>query len=269
MNNYWPFSIRNFLVILLLAIPACLHAQRISDFKVGYSRITIKEATLEKVGDLEVDFYRHNFEMELGAGQAFIGLTYQYATKKMNTEKLGNTFGKTEDGLMLTSGYNFIFSRNFRLDTYGRLRITGDTQPAQALYATETDARLKLVLLDPDGASAFLNEALFPSTYVGANVNKFGRVQGLAGAGLWWNGISLYLAGFNAFNGVKEALNPGKDADKIFANLKNSGVSLGLNYEFHNFMIGMRQNYALKNGGHDLTLSVQYQSFFQKRRMKP
>jgi len=269
MNNYWQFSIRNFLVILLLALPACLHAQIISDFKVGYSRLTIKEATLEKVGDLEVDFYRHNVEMELGLGQTFIGLTYQYATQKENTGKLGNTFGKTEAGLMLTSGYNFIFSKNFRLDTYGRLRIAGETQPAQALYATETDARLKLVLLDPDGASPFLNAAVFPSAYVGVNVNKFGRVQGLAGAAIWWNQIGISLAGFNAFNGVNEALNPGKDADKIFANLKNRGVSLGLTYEFHNFMVAARQNYALKNGGHDLTLSLQYQSFFRKRRIKP
>jgi len=268
MNNYWLFSTRNFLIVLILVFPACLPAQKISDFKLGYSRTTIKAATLEKVGNLEIDFYRHNFEMELGAGQAFIGLTYQYATKKKNTNRIGNTFGKTEDGVMLTSGYNYIFSKNFRLDAYGRLRIAGDTQPAQALYATETDVRLKLVLLDPDGASALLNGAIFPSAYFGVNVNKFGRVQGLAGAGLWWNGIGLYLAGFNAFNGVNEALNPGKDFDKIFANLKNSGVSLGLTYEFHNFMIWVRQTYALKNGGDDLTLSLQYQNFFLRKRIK-
>jgi len=268
MNKYRQFSIRSFLVILLFALPNCLHAQRISDFKVGYSRIIIKEATLEKVGKLAVDFYRQNFDVELGVGQAYVGLTYQYATKKKNTAKLGNTFGNTEDGLMLAAGYNYIFSRNFRLDTHGRLRIWGDTEPAQALYATETDLRLKLVLFDADGASVFFDETVFPSTYIGASVNKFGRVQGLAGAGIWWNGIGLYLAGFNAFNGVNEALNPGKDFDKIFANLKNSGVSLGVTYEFHNFMIWLRQNHALKNGGHDFTVSLQYQNFLQKRRIK-
>jgi hypothetical protein len=128
---------------------------------------------------------------------------------------------------------------------------------------------LKLVLSDPDGAGAFLYGAVFPSADVGVNVNKFGRVQGLAGAGIWWNGIGLDFAGLNAFNGVNEALNPGKDGDKIFANLKNRGVSLGLTYEFHNFMIRVRQNYALKNGGHDLTFSLQYQNFFLKRRIKP
>jgi len=267
MNKYRQFSTRSFLSILL-ALPISLQAQRLSDVKVGYSRITIKEATLEKIGSLKVDFYRHNFDVELGVGQAFLGLTYQYATKKANTKKFGNTFGKTEDGLMMAAGYNYIFSKNFRLDTHGRLRIWGDTEPAQALYATETDIRSRLVMFDPDGARAFFNEAVFPSTYVGVTVNKFGRVQGLAGAGIWWNRIGLYLAGFHAFNGVNEALNPGKDVDKIFANLKNSGVSLALTYEVHNFMIGVRQNYALKNGGHDLTLSLQYQNFFQRRRMR-
>jgi hypothetical protein len=269
MSNYRQFSIRKFFVILFLALPICLPAQRLSDFKVGYSRTTIEKATLEKVGSLEIDFYRHNFEMELGLGQAFIGLTYQYATKRKNTQKIGNTFGETEDGLMLTSGYNYIFSRNLRLDAHGRLRIAGDTQPAQALYATETDVSLKLVRFDVDGAVTLLDGAVFPSAYLGANVNKFGRVQGLAGAGAWWNGIGLHLAGFNAFNGVNEVLNPGKDRDKIFANLKNSGVSFSVTYEFHNFMVWVRQNHALKNGGDDLTLSLQYQSFFRKRRTTP
>jgi hypothetical protein len=97
-------------------------------------------------------------------------------------------------------------------------------------------------------------------------VNKFGRVQGLAGAGVWWNKIGIYLTGFAAFNGVNEALNPGKDDDKIFANLKNSGVSLGMTYEFYDFMLWVRQNRALKNGGHDFTVSLQYQHFFPQGR---
>lgn len=269
MKIDWRFLIRSLLFIFLLALPVHLRAQIISDFKVGYSRVTIAKATLEQVGDLSIDFYRHYFEMELGRGQAFIGLTYQYATKKENTGKIGNTFGKTEDGFMLTSGYNFVFSKNLRLDTYGRLRIAGETQPAQALYATDTDLRLKLIWLDPDGAGTFFRKAIFPSTYFGANVNKFGRVQGLAGAGVWWNQLGIYAAGFHAFNGVNEALNPGKDADKIFANLKNRGISFGVTYELHNFTIGLRQNYALKNGGDDLTLNLQYQNFFQKRRVRP
>jgi len=126
------------LIAILFILPAGLNAQSISDIKLRYSRLVIREATLENVGRLEVDFYRHNFEVEAGIGQAFVGLTYQYATKDQNT-KLGNTFGKTEDGLMLTAGYNYILSSRFRVDAYGRLGIWGETNPAQALYATDTD----------------------------------------------------------------------------------------------------------------------------------
>jgi hypothetical protein len=168
---------------------------------------------------------------------------------------------------MLTAGYNYIFSRNFRLDTYGRLRIWGDTKPAQALYATETDFRAKLIMFDPDGMVASLDDAIFPSAYLGANVNKYGRVQGLAGAGLWWKGAGLYCAAFNAFNGVNEPLNPGNDFDKKFANLKNSGVSFGGTVEFRNLTLEVRKNYPLKNGGDDLTISLHYQNFFRTRRI--
>jgi hypothetical protein len=254
------------LASICLILPTCLQAQRISDFKMRYSLMTIKEATLEKVGTLAVDFYRQNFDVELGLGQAFVGFIYQYATKDKNTSKLGNTFGVVEDGLMLTAGYNWVLSNRLRLDSYGRLGIWGDTNYAQALYATDTDLRLNLVFFDLDGAAVISRQAVFPSGQVGVNVNKFGRVQGVAGAGLWWNNIGTYLTGFTAFNGVNEALNPGKDVDKIFANLKNSGVSLGVTYEFYDFMLWVRQNRALKNGGHDFTVSLQYQHFFPKGR---
>lgn len=254
------------LASIVIILPTGLSAQSIFDFKMRYSFMTIKEATLEKVGGLEVDFYRQNLEVELGFGQAFAGFTYQYATKDKHTGKLGNTFGTVEDGLMLTAGYNLVLSNHLRLDSYGRLGIWGNTNSAQALYATDTDLRLNLVFFDVDGAAVISREAVFPSGQVGVNVNKFGRVQGLAGAGLWWNRLGLYLTGFKAFNGVNDVLNPGKDADKIFANLKNSGVSLGVSYEFYDFMLWVRQNRALKNGGHDFTVSMQYQHFFPKRR---
>lgn len=254
---------------ICMILPTCLQAQRISDLKMRYSFMRIKEATLEKVGSLEVDFYRQNFDVELGLGQAFLGFTYQYATKDKHTGKIGNAFGIVEDGFMLTAGYNFVFSNRWRLDSYGRLGIWGHTNYAQALYATDTDFRLNLVFFDIDGAAVISHKAVFPSGQVGVNVNKFGRVQGLAGAGLWWNRFGLYLTGFKAFNGVNEvieALKTGKDDDKIFANLKNSGVSLGVTYELYDFMLWVRQNRALKNGGHDFTVSLQYQHFFPKGR---
>ncbi len=258
-------AIVGFLIAFSGALPPLI-AQRLSDITIRYAYTTIEEATLEKVGKLDVDFDRHNLEAELGVGQAFVGLTYQYATKDKRTKKFGNTLGRTEDGAMLTAGFNYIFSSHFRLDTYGRLRIWGNTNPAQALYATDTDFRLNLVMFSPDGMAMLSHRAIFPASHIGVNVNKFGRVQGIAGVGLWWSGIGAYLTGFTAFNGVEEPLNPGKDADKIFATLKNRGVTLGVTYEFRGFMIWVRQNRALKNGGNDLTFTLQYQRFFQKRR---
>ncbi len=258
---------RLFILLACFVLPSsALLAQRISDVKLRYSGTIITRAKLENVGTLAVDFYRHNFDAEIGLGQAFIGLTYQYATKEKHTRKLGNDFGKVEAGGMLAAGYNFIFSERFRLETFGRARIWGKTNYAQALHATDTDFRLNLVMFAPGGVAMIGARPLFPSAQIGVNVNKFGRVQGLAGAGTWWNNCGLYLTAFQAFNGVTEALNPGEDADKIFANLKNAGVTFGVTYEYRDFLIWLKQNYALMNGGNDLTLSLQYQHFFQKRR---
>ncbi len=260
------FPHASFSIAVCLFLPWALQAQLISDFKVRYSGTTITQAKLEHVGTLAVDFYRHNFEMEVGLGQGFVGLTYQYATKETQTGKLGNTFGKREDGLMLTAGYNHIFSEHLRLEAYGRAGVWGETNYAQALYATDTDLRLSLVAFAPEGFAMLGHHPVFHSLQAGVNVNKFGRVQGLAGAGLWWKGVGVYLTGFQAFNGVVDALHPGEDADKIFANLKNSGVSVGATYEYRDFLIWFKHNYALMNGGNDLMLSLQYQRFFQKRR---
>jgi hypothetical protein len=215
---------------------------------------------------LEVDFYRHNLELELGLTQGFVGLTYQYATKENHTGKPGNAFGRREDGLMLTAGYNYIFSNRFRLETYGRVGVWGDTDYAQPLYATDTDFQVNLVAFTPDGLAMLKHRPVFPSLQAGLNVNKFGRVQGVMSAGLWWRGAGLFVSGFQAFNGVANPLQPGEEADKAFANLKNGGVSLGASYEYRDFVVWLKHNYAIMNGGNDLTLSLQYQRFFQKRR---
>jgi hypothetical protein len=255
-----------FLIAICIFLPITLPAQRLSDIKVRYAGTMITRAKLENVGTLAVDFYRHNFDLELGVGQGFVGLTYQYATNEKNTGRLRNAFGKVEDGLMLTAGYNLVLSDHLRLDTYGRAGIWGDTNYARALYATDTDVRLNLVMFAPDGIVLVRQRPVFHSLQAGVNINKFGRVQGLAGGGLWWNGFGLYLAGFQAFNGVVDVQNPGEDADKIFANLKNSGVSVSATYEYRDFLVWLKHNYAIMNGGNDLMLSLQYQHFFQKRR---
>lgn len=265
MNAHHKFF-KAFLPCVIVAFTPALHGQHISDIKLRYSGTAITEAKLENVGTLPVDFYRQNLEVEVGLGQSFVGMTYQYATKKKHSRKLGNKFGKVEDGAMLTAGYNHIFSDRFRLETQGRVEIWGDTNPAHALHAAETDLRMNLILFDADGAMFLGESPLFPSLQAGVSLNKFGRVQATAGASFWWSGLGFYLAGYQALNGVEEALNPGSDADKTFANLKNSGVSLGMTYELGGFQVLLKHNYAIMNGGNDLTLSLQYQYFFRHNR---
>lgn len=265
MNAYRNFF-KAFLPFVLVALAPGLRGQHISDFKVRYSGTAITEAKLENVGTLPVDFYRQNLEVEIGLGQTFVGATYQYATKKKHSKKIGNKFGKVEDGVMLTAGYNHILSDRLRLETQGRLEIWGNTDPAHALHAAETDLRMNVVMFDADGSALLGQNPLFPSMQAGLNVNKYGRVQVTAGAGLWWSGLGFHLAGYQALNGVTEALNPGNDADKVFANLKNSGISLGLTYEVGGFQVLLKHNYAIMNGGNDLTMSLQYQHFFRHNR---
>ena len=156
---------------------------------VNYSMMNITEAKLGNQIKRPV-FYRHNIELQFGLGQAIVGLNYQYATKDNKTVP-----GKTEDGFMLTAGYGLILLERFRLSGYGRLGISSDTNPAQPLYATDTDIRLNLIWFHADGVGLISQKAIFPSSYFGMIVNKYGRVQGIAGAGLWWNGIGRMKPG--------------------------------------------------------------------------
>ena len=123
-------SFKAFLLCVIVAFTPALRGQHISDLKMRYSGTAITEAKLENVGTLPVDFYRQNLEVEVGLGQTFVGMSYQYATKKKHSQKPGNKFGKVEDGAMLTAGYNHIFSDRVRFETQGRVEIWGDTKPA-------------------------------------------------------------------------------------------------------------------------------------------
>ena len=72
----------------------------------------------------------------------------------------------------------------------------------------------------------------------------------------------------NGPNGVVDPLHPGDDAHKIFANLKNSGVSLSASYQDYDFLLGLKHNHPVMNGGNDLMLSLQYQRFFQQKKRR-
>jgi hypothetical protein len=258
MRNILPRSTKRFLHALCVLLPVALHAQNTVDFKIGYSRMSITQVRVAGVV-MRPTFYRHNVDFELGWRQAFAGLNYQYATKDEKTPD-----GKTEDGVMLTAGYNYLFSKNFRLDIFGRAAIWGETNPAQPLYATDTDIRFNLVTFTPDGLGAIAGKPIFPSSYFGLIVNKYGRIQQIAGAGFWWNGLGFYATGLMAINGVENPMNAGPDAEVAFAKLKNSGVSLAVSYQYRDVTFETTRNFAIDNAGNDLTLRFQFQHFFRK-----
>jgi len=240
---------------LLLAV-SHLEAQVIDDISLRYSFMNITEA---KVGGQTQTphFYRHNVELEFGRKQFTFGVIYQKATKDSKT-----IAGVPENGVMLASGYDFVLSHTFRLQTNARLGITSGNNPAQPLYATDTDLRLNVVAFNTEGAGYLLHKAVFPSSYAGVVINKYGRVQAIAGAGVWWNYIGLYATGYNAFNGCADPFNPGENADNKFANLQNQGLTLEVTYDLANFKLGLKQNFGVKNSGNDLLISLQYRHFF-------
>jgi hypothetical protein len=204
-------------------------------------------------------FFRHNFNLQLGRGPATVGVNYQFATKDQKT-----AVGKEEHGVMLTMGYGLILSSHTRLELFGRWGVSDDTNPAQPLYATDTDLRMNFILFSPDGAMLLRQKPLYPSGYFGAIVNGYGRVQALAGIGSWWNNFQLYLTGYFSLNGVGDPANPGKEASHAFANLKNKGVNISAGYEFRNFLVEVRRNFIIENAGNDMVLSLTYRTFFSR-----
>lgn len=234
-------------------------AQRlIDDVMLNYSYMKITE--VEVGGQVaHPTFFRHNFNLQLGRGPAIIGVNYQFATKDKTTAP-----GTEEHGVMLTMGYDLVLTPHTRLDFFGRWGISNGTNPTQPLYATDTDLRVNCVLFSPDGILLLGQKPFFPSGYAGAIINGYGRVQVLAGFGSWWSGFQFYFTGFHAFNGVQDPANPGAQASRIFANLKNRGVSVSAGYEFRTFLIELRHNFVIENGGNDMVISLTYRKFFRR-----
>ncbi len=248
-----PLGVLAFLV-MLLAVPGA-QAQVIDDVLVRYSRMVITKTNPDFILQ-EGTLLRHNIEVALGRGPFTVGLTVQ-KTDNRDTQK-----GTPEQGVMLTAGYDHILSYHLRLETFGRLGLSNAVNFANPLYATDTDFRINLVAFHPDGMGFIAGKPVFPSGYVGGIMNQFGRVQGITGAGLWWNHLNVYLTFFYAFNGVEDPRYPGKHADITAAYLDNGGVTTSLSYQIGDFLLEARRNIPLKNGGNDFTLVLQYRFFF-------
>lgn len=246
----------NFVLTILAIFSLNLYGQLVDDISIHYSYIHITEAKFTDV-NAEPRINRQYAGVDLGIGRGTLGVLYQKTTSPGDSP-----VGTPEEGIMITAGYDFVLSRAIRLEGYGRIGVSPDINPAQPLYATDTDVRLNLVWYNRDGVGRLGGGAFFPSTYVGVIVNRYGRIQEIAGLGTWWQGVGLYLTGFHSFNGVDDPLNTVEDADIRFANIKNSGVSFSISYDFKNLKMWVKKNEPLENGGNDLTFSAQYQFYF-------
>jgi len=259
MFRNYPLLNRLFYIVGLLfffSFPGI--AQQIDDISASYSFLRITKASLE--GEVErPEYYRHFLEFRFGKGPAIMGIQYQRATKPNPVD-----VGTAESGLMAIAGYDLILAGSLRLESLVRLGLLSETDPSQPLYATDTDFRLNLVFFNEDGLGWSSGSAFFPSLYAGGIINRYGRVQAIGGIGNWWKNIGLYFTAFHSFNGVEDPLNPGSDKDILYANLQESGMSFSLSYEIKDFQIFLKQNQPLKNGGNDLTLTLQYQLFFDE-----
>jgi hypothetical protein len=239
-------------------------ASYLDDIFIEYSLMHIDEV---KVGDQikNPTFLRHNLELSFGLENFTLGLIYQHTDKSADT-----VTGVSEEGVMATLGYYQILTDFLSLDSYARIGLTPHNDPSQQLYATDTDVRAKLVLFEPDGWGSKLNNPVFPSMYAGAIVNRYGRTQAIAGAGVWWHGLSTYLTGYYSFNGVKDPFSPGDGASYKFASLKNSGVTGSLGYDlqipqFGDIKLEVRQNIPFENAGNDLRISIGYRYLWSEQ----
>ena len=239
-------------------------ANLLDDVFVEYSLMHIDKV---KIGEQtkKPTFLRHNLELSFGIENLTFGLIYQRSDKNAETMD-----GTPEDGVMLTLGYYHVLANFLSIDGYARIGVTPDNDPTQPLYATDTDARVKLILFDPHGWSALLSHKIFPSIYGGVIVNQYGRTQTIAGLGIWWNGLSSYLTGYYALNGAEAPANPGTFAESKFASLKNAGVTGSLGYEIQIPNVGdlkleVRQNVPFQNAGNDLRISISYRYLWNEQ----
>ena len=230
----------------------------VDDVTVRASVMRITQAELVHASP-ELGFTRTSLHVDLGFGPATAGVLFHRADKDSDVPH-----GNPEDAIMLTAGYDWLLSSRVRLESFARVGVWGENDPSQPLYAQDTDLRLNLVAFSPDGVTLWRDRAVHPSGYVGTQINRYGRVQALAGAGAWWNGWGVYATAHHSFNGVEDLSNAGEHFEHRFAFLDNRGVTASLSYDVRPLQISVRRHFSLKNGGNDLTVSAQWSWAFDR-----
>ncbi len=242
-----------FIVVLATFVSSTRFANAQTDLRVATSVMRITSADISYSAVEDIDFFRTNVAIDLGWSWGTLGLIYQNANKAEGVEE-----GRVENGLMLTGGYDYLFSHSLRLEGFARVGVSNGNDESQPLYATDTDVRVNLVAFSSEGTGFIRDAAVFPSGYVGAVVNKHGRVQALAGGGVWWHQWSAYVTAFHAFNGVSDPMNAGGDFDRRFAFLKNRGITTSFGYDVGPVRFGVQRNFGLLNSGNDLAFTFEW-----------
>ncbi|MEM6647216.1 MAG: hypothetical protein AAF730_13290 [Bacteroidota bacterium] len=231
-------------------------AQIIDDLFVSYYRMAITEISFLRGEDIPT-LNRNYLSAGIGKGPFTIGVDYQITHG-------GTGAMASEQGTMLTAGYQQRLTSRWRVDVSGRLGVSPGINNDNPLYATDTDLNIRLVRYNPDGGSFLREYPIFPSAYVGGIVNEHGRVQAVVGAGAWWNQFNLYVTGYYALNGVEDPLNPRpEEIGRVFASLRNAGVNASLSYDIGNWTVNLRKNIPIENAGNEIVFGIRYRYFFR------
>lgn len=244
---------RHLCLLVLALLPSFqLSADSLDDVTVRVSRMQIDHAQVGEA-EVDVDFIRTVVELQAGFGPIAMGLQFQDA-------RSGDPSGlpETQKGWMWRLSHQQLLHPKWQLISDLRLGLSPDDDPSQPLYATDTDFAMRLVRSSPEGFFYLWDRPVHPSAYVGGIVSRYGRVQAVGGAGLWWRGLSGYVTGFHSFNGVADPMNPGDDGDIVFAHLKNQGITLSAGYEWNGLLLDVNKNFGFENSGDDLTFGVGY-----------
>ncbi|MEM7277189.1 MAG: hypothetical protein AAF385_03600 [Pseudomonadota bacterium] len=234
-----------------------LAAQTIDRLTLGYDLMYIDRIHFKDGSSADVPgLYRNLLHVTAQKGPVQLGLVYQITR--------GEGFNaEAAEGLMLMGAYEHYLSYSFKARLEGRVGVSPGIDFGNILYATDTDVQLQIGYFNPDGHGFLRDYPLFPSGYTGVIVNRFGRVQAVAGIGTFWRGFNTYLTGFYAFNGITEVRMPPADqVDIAFGFLNNSGVSASLGYYIKDWIIGVRHNFPVFNSGNDWVFSIRHTFYY-------
>jgi len=234
-----------------------LAAQVIDRLSIGYDLMYINRIDLKDGSTVDIPgLYRNFLHTGVQKGPLSVGLVYQIARGE-------GVNAKADEGLMIISSYEHVLSYSLKAKVEGRVGVSPGVDYGNILYPTDTDIQLQIGYFNPDGHGFLMDYPLFPSGYTGLILNRFGRIQAIAGLGTFWRGFNLYVTGFYALNGVSNIANPPESqTDIAFAFLNNSGISASLGFYIQDWVVGVRHNFPVFNSGNDWVFSLKHTIHF-------